>query len=124
MADYYRGNAVAANENRDFRRVVYTAPHIQVVLMSVSAGEEIGEEVHDEHDQMFLIIAGEGKVSVGSEKIPAHVGDLIVVPARVYHNVKSLGPEDLKLYSFCAPPHHEQGTVHPTKASAAPDQEH
>ncbi len=124
MSDYYHANTTAVSENTDFRRVVYTAPHIQVVLMNVPAGEEIGEEVHEEHDQMFLVVAGEGKISIGAEKIPAHVGELVIIPAGVYHNVKSIGPEDLKLYSFCAPPHHAPNTVHPTKESAIGAQEH
>ena len=124
MENYFHSNSQNAAANTDFRRVVYTSEHIQVVLMSVIAGEEIGEEVHDEHDQTFLIVSGEGKVTVGAEKIAAHAGDVIVIPMGVYHNVKSLGPGDLKLYSLCAPPHHPRNAVHPTKAAAASAQEH
>ena len=121
---YYHSNWQEAVNNNDFRKVVYTAHHIQVVMMSVPAGEEIGEEVHDEHDQMFVIIAGEGKVMLGKEHIAVRPGDIVVIPAMTYHNVKSLGPVDLKLYSFCAPPHHPVGTLHRTKAEAIPAQEH
>ena len=122
--DYYHTNYNKVIQNRDFRRVVYTCKNIQVVLMSVPAGDEIGEEVHDEHDQTFVFVAGEGKVIVGAKKIPIHPGDLVVIPVGVYHNVKNLGPQDLKLYSFCSPPHHPRGTVHPTRKSAVGSQEH
>ena len=122
--DYFHASRGAALQNDNFRQVVYTADHIQVVLMSVPAGEEIGEEVHDQHDQTFVFVAGEGKVVIGSEKVPVHPGDLVVIPVGVYHNVKSLGPKSLKLYSFCAPPHHAPGTILPTKASATGVQEH
>ncbi|KKU48889.1 MAG: hypothetical protein UX68_C0006G0006 [Parcubacteria group bacterium GW2011_GWA2_46_9] len=122
--NYYHANTSTVVQNTDFRHVVYTAKNIQVVFMSVLAGEEIGEEVHDEHDQTFVFVAGEGKVIIGTEKIPVHPGDLIVIPRGVYHNVKSIGPLDLKLYSFCTPPHHPRGTVHPTKESAIGAQEH
>src|SRR3990167_7519447 len=122
--NYYRANEHDVIDNVNFRQVVYTARHIQIVFMSVPGGEEIGEEVHDEHDQTFVFVSGEGKVIIGEEKIPVHPGDLIVIPRGVYHNVKSIGPLDLKLYSFCTPPHHPRGTVHPTKESAIGAQEH
>lgn len=122
--NYFYTNQSKVIRNNDFRRVVYTGKKIQVVLMSVPAGEEIGEEVHDEHDQTFVFVAGEGKVIVGAKKIPVHPGDLVVIPVGVYHNVKNVGPQDLKLYSFCSPPHHPPGTVHPTKESAIGEQEH
>lgn len=121
---YYHGDRAAAELNTNFRQVVYTTDHIQVVLMSVPAGQEIGEEVHEEHDQTFVILGGEGKVTIDAEKIPVHAGDVIVIPIGVYHNVKSLGPGDLKCYSFCTPPHHAPGTVHTTKESAVSAQEH
>ena len=121
---YYHTSREVALSNENFRHVVYTAEHIQIVLMNVPGGQEIGEEVHEQHDQTFVFVAGEGKVTVGSEKLPVHPGDLLVIPMGVYHNVKSLGPEPLKLYSFCTPPHHPSGTIYPTKASATTEQEH
>jgi len=121
---YFRANQHDVIDNINFRNVVYTAKHIQIVFMSVPAGEEIGEEVHDKHDQTFVIVAGEAKVIIGAEKIPVHPGDLIVIPVGVYHNVKSLGPHDLKMYSFCSPPHHPPKTIHPTRESAVSFQEH
>ena len=122
--NYYRANAHDVIDNIYFRKVVYTAKHIQIVFMSVLAGEEIVEEVHDEHEQTFVFVSGEGKVIIGAEKIPVHPGDLITIPVGVYHNVKSLGPTDLKLYSFCTPPHHPPNTIHPTRESAVSSQEH
>lgn len=124
MNECYIGGQQDALLNANFRKVAYTSTHLQVVLMSVPAGEEIGEEVHDEHDQMFFIISGEGKLILGKEKVPVRQGDVVVIPVGVYHNVKSLGPEDLKMYSFCTPPHHDPATVHPTRESAVIDQEH
>lgn len=121
---YYHGVQKTVLANTNFREVVFTADHIQVVMMSVPAGQEIGEEVHEEHDQTFVFVAGEGKVHIGAEHVPAHAGDIIVIPVGVYHNVKSLGPGDLKLYSFCTPPHHPPTTVHATKESAVGEQEH
>jgi len=121
---YFVSRREEAISNQDFRRVIFTASHVQIVLIRIPAGEEIGEEVHDEHDQIFVVVAGEGKVLLGKEQVPIKGGDTIVIPVKVYHNVKSLGPSDLKLYSFCSPPHHPPGLVHTDKASAAPSQEH
>lgn len=122
--NYYPIDREAVVENTDFRRVVYTAEHVQVVFMSVPSGEGIGEEVHESHDQTLVVVAGEGKIVVGGEKLPVHPGDAIVIPAGAYHDVRSLGPGDLKLVSLSTPPHHPPGTIHPTKASAAKHQEH
>ena len=69
MQPYFHGNAATAQDNNNFRHVVYTAAHIQVVLMSVPAGQEIGEEVHDNHDQLFTVVSGEGKVLIGEEEM-------------------------------------------------------
>jgi mannose-6-phosphate isomerase-like protein (cupin superfamily) len=121
---YFVCHKSTAEFNTDFRRVIFTSDHIQAILMSVPAGQEIGEEVHDEHDQTFVAISGEGKLSLGEEEVPLQAGDMAVVPKGVYHNLRNLGTGPLQLYSFCSPPHHPPGTVHPDKLSALAAQEH
>jgi mannose-6-phosphate isomerase-like protein (cupin superfamily) len=110
--------------NDDFRRVIYTGPHMQLVLMTLQAGEDIGEEVHEDTDQFFRIEAGTGEVIIDGRvtKIEADTG--IVVPAGARHNVRNTGQTALKLYTLYAPPHHEDGTVHVTKGDAEGATEH
>ncbi len=107
-------------ENENFRKVLYTAPHSQLVVMALKPGEDIGAEVHEEHDQFFRIEAGRGKVIL--EESDEHLvsdGDAIVVPAGVRHNVVNISSEEtLKLYTIYSPPEHRDGTVHATKDAA------
>lgn len=112
------------HENEDFRRVMYTAKNCQLVLMSLPAGSDIGEEVHDV-DQFLRIEEGEGKsVLDGVERELTH-GSAVVVPAGVRHNIINTSTNAaLKLYSLYAPPHHKDGTVHKTRADAEHDSEH
>ncbi len=115
----------ATLENDDFRRVLYTAKHCQLVLMSIPAGEEIGEEVHEDGDQFLRIEEGEGKVVLDGEERALTDGTVIIVPAGVRHNIVNTSrDESLKLYTLYAPPHHKDGTVHATKAEAERDHEH
>lgn len=107
-------------ENTDFRRVLYTAPTIQLVLMCLKPGEEIGEEIHT-LDQFIRVEAGEGKAYLNGTEHAVMDGTAIVVPAGVSHNVVNTGNADLKLYTIYAPPEHKDGTVHRTKADAAAD---
>ena len=104
--------------NKDFRRVLYTGKHLQLVLMSLKPGEEIGEEVHDTHDQFFRFEKGKGQVVIDgvSHKIKADYG--VIVPAGARHNVVNTGDKPLKLYTLYAPPEHRDGVVHATKAEA------
>ncbi len=112
----------AASRNRDFRRVVYTAKHMQLVLMSLKPGEEIGEEVHDV-DQLFRIEAGVGEVVIdGLSSLLAH-DTVVVVPAGARHNVINTGSHDLKLYTIYAPPQHRDAIVEQTKAEAEADED-
>lgn len=120
---YYHVDRTTVLANTDFRRVVYTGPHLQAVLMSVPSGLEIGEEVHSKHDQAIVLVVGEGKATVGGEKFAIHPGDVIIVPAGQYHNLKNLGPGDLKLVSFFTPTHYPLSLIHPTRDDAARDQE-
>lgn len=111
-------------ENRDFRRVLYTGPHLQLVLMSLKPGEEIGEEIHDDTDQFFRVEEGEGEVIIDGRATAIESETAIVVPAGARHNLRNTGDEPLKLYTVYAPPRHEDGTVHRTKEDAEQSTEH
>ena len=104
--------------NRDFRRVVYTGPHLQLVLMSLEPGEELGEEVHPQTDQFLRIEEGKGEVWIDGRMTRIESDMAVVVPAGVRHNLKNTGHKALKLYTLYAPPQHANGTVHHTKADA------
>ena len=110
--------------NQDFRRVLYTGPHMQLVLMSLNPGEEIGEEVHDSTDQFFRVEEGKGEVSIDGRRTQIESDDAIVIPAGARHNIRNIGDKPLKLYTLYAPPQHEDGTVHRTKQDAERLQEH
>lgn len=104
--------------NNNFRQVIFTGQHSQLVLMSLKPGEEIGMEVHPQVDQFFRFEAGQGKVVVDGEEFAVADGDAVVVPAGSQHNVINTGEEDLKLYTIYSPANHPDGTVHRTKAEA------
>lgn len=106
-------------ENGDYRRVLYTGKHSQLVLMSLKPGEDIGEEVHGEIDQFFRIDGGSGKVVISGVEHALKDGSAFIVPAGAKHNVINTGSEDLKLYSVYSPPNHKDGTVHPSKDAAS-----
>ncbi|HEX6942862.1 MAG TPA: cupin domain-containing protein [Gemmatimonadaceae bacterium] len=110
--------------NQDFRRVLYTGHHTQLVLMALSPGEEIGEEVHEDTDQFFRVEQGEGEVVIDSRSFPIRDGSAIVVPAGARHNVRNTGQQSLRLYTLYSPPHHEDGTVHHTRKDADESHEH
>ncbi len=102
--------------NTDFRRVLYTGHHLQLVLMSLKPGEEIGMEVHDTHDQFFRIETGEGEVLIDGNRTAIKADDAIIVPAGARHNLRNLGKGALQLYTLYAPPNHVD---HLTEASRA-----
>ena len=110
--------------NDDFRRVLYTGHHLQLVLMALKPGEEIGEEVHEDRDQFFRVEAGRGEVVIDGNTTPVRADMAIIVPAGARHNVRNTGEAPLKLYTLYAPPEHREGTVHATKADADADHEH
>ncbi|EKE13318.1 MAG: hypothetical protein ACD_13C00038G0004 [uncultured bacterium] len=119
MAGYYGHIESDTLENSYFRRVIFTAPHSQLVLMSLKPNEEIGMEVHEGNDQFFRFEKGEGKVIIAKEEFVVKDGDTIVVPAGQMHNViNTSGSEDLKLYTIYSPAHHPDGTIHKTKEEA------
>jgi mannose-6-phosphate isomerase-like protein (cupin superfamily) len=109
--------------NSNFRKVLYTGEHSQLVLMSIKPKQDIGIEVHDV-DQFFRIDAGSGKVIINDVEHKVSDGFAIVIPAGAKHNVVNDGDEDLKLYSIYSPPHHKDKTVHKTKEIALKDKEH
>lgn len=104
--------------NQNFRQVLFTAPHSQLVLMSLKPGEEIGMEIHPNVDQFFRIESGEGKVVLDGQEQMIKDGSAIVVPAGTEHNVINTGTEDLKIYTIYSPPQHPDGTIHKTKQEA------
>lgn len=109
--------------NTDFRRVLYTGAHSQLVLMSLKPGEDIGMEIHEENDQFFRFEAGQGKVIINKTEYSVKDGDAIVVPSGAQHNVINTGQEDLKLYTIYSPAHHKDGIVRSTKAEALAHEE-
>lgn len=105
-------------ENKDFRHVLYTGKHLQLVLMTLQPGEDIGAEVHAEHDQFFRVEKGHGVVEIDGKRTKIEDGSGIIVPAGARHNVINTGDTKLKLYTLYAPPDHKDGTVRATKAKA------
>ena len=110
--------ATEAEKSPDFRRVLWTGEHSQLVIMTIPPGGEIGEEVHEDVDQILTFVSGTGKAIVsGAEKNVAS-GDLVVVPAGHKHNFLNTGPNPLILYTVYGPPEHADGAVHKTKEEA------
>lgn len=111
-------------ENENFRKVLYTSKHSQLVLMSLNPGEEIGMEVHPDNDQFFRFEKGEGKCVIDGNEYSVRDGSAIVVPAGAEHNVINISTtEKLKLYTIYSPAHHRDKVMHPTKEKALADSE-
>lgn len=108
-------------DNDNFRKVIFTAQHAQIVLMSLKPGEEIGMEVHEIVDQFLRIEKGFGKVIIDGEEQEISDGTGVLVPAGSRHNVVNTSQEEMKLYTIYAPPHHKDGVVHATKQEASAD---
>lgn len=110
--------------NNNFRQVIYTGQHAQLVVMSLAPSEDIGMEVHPTTDQFLRIEKGEGKVIMNGEEHSIKDGSAIVVPAGTEHNVVNTSSENpLKLYTIYSPSHHKDGTIHKTKEDASADTE-
>jgi len=113
------------NRNTDFRRVLYTGKHSQLVLMSIGPGEEIGEETHEDVDQFFRFEEGEGKVIIDGAEHRVKDGNAVIVPAGAKHNVINTSKlVNLKLYTIYSPPEHQDGVVRHTKKEAMASEEH
>lgn len=111
-----------ALKNGEFRRVLYTAKHCQLVLMALKPSEEIGEEIH-KLDQFFRVEAGSGEAVLDGVRTAIQAGFAVVVPAGAKHNIINTGSVPLKLYTLYAPPNHRDGVVHHTRADAEADDE-
>lgn len=116
----YKGNIEKDTlENTNFRKVVYTAKHSQLVLMSLKPTEEIGLETHPDNDQFFRFESGQGRVVVDDTVHEVTDGVAVIIPAGAQHNVINTSQtEDLKMYTIYSPAHHKDGVVHATKADA------
>lgn len=114
----------ATEDNEDFRRVLYTGHNLQLVLMAIPSGQEIGEEVHDDRDQFFRIEAGQGEVWIDGACNTVAADDGIIVPQGARHNVVNPGTQTLKLYTIYGPPEHVDDTIHKTKHEADSAHEH
>jgi mannose-6-phosphate isomerase-like protein (cupin superfamily) len=115
-----------AKENTDFRRVLYTGRHIQLVLMSLLPGEEIGEEVHEHLDQFIRVEAGQGQAVLDGATHNIADGTSVLVPAGTRHNIINISPDQqpLKLYTLYGPPEHKDGVVRHTRQDAEETEEH
>ncbi|MEJ5996749.1 cupin domain-containing protein [Corynebacterium sp. H130] len=117
----------ATKDNENFRDTLWTGEYLQMTVMSIPAGGEIGAEVHDDHDQFLRIEAGKGHVMIGKDENNLDIDQVveddwaIFVPAGKWHNVVNEGTEPLKVYSIYAAPDHKPGTVHKTKEDADND---
>ena len=118
VSTYQADIAAETQANDDFRRVLHTAEHVQVVTMTVPPGGEIGEEVHEGIDQVLVFVSGTGEADLDGSTSPVGPGTLVVVPAGTRHNFRTTGSEPLRLYTVYGPPEHAPGTVHRTKAEA------
>ena len=120
----------AAMNNDTFRTALWTGNHLQLTLMSIQAGDEIGLEIHPDDDQILYIESGQGVVQMGNQRDclyfqqPIFTNSAIFIPAGIWHNVINTGELPLKLFSIYAPPHHPWGTIHQTKAVAEADTNH
>jgi mannose-6-phosphate isomerase-like protein (cupin superfamily) len=107
-----------AKANSYFREVLATGPHSQVVVISVPPGGDIGEEVHDDVDQVLVFVQGRGKAILDGQESSVGPDRLVHVPAGTRHNFVNTGKVDLRLYTIYAPPEHKPGAIHKTKAEA------
>lgn len=116
--------------NDNFRTAVWTGKNLQLTVMSIPPGGDVGLEVHHDHDQFLRVESGRGRVQMGPAEddlsFDEEVGDdwVVLVPAGSWHNITNIADEPLKLYSLYAPPEHEHGTVHPTQAIAEEAEDH
>lgn len=111
-------------QNEAFRDEVITGQESQLVLMTIQPGDEIGAEVHGDHDQILVFVEGEGQAIIDDETLDVKANDLVFVHAGVKHNFINTGSKPLKLYTVYAPPEHSAGTRHETKAEADAAEDH
>ena len=120
----YQINIVRETEsNTNFRKVLFTGPKSQLVVMEIPAGGEIGEEIHKYVEQTLFFLSGAGGAVINGEEKPIGPGDVVVVTPGTRHNFINTGKEPWKIYTVYAPPNHIDGRVHKTKVDADADQE-
>ncbi|MGO3291043.1 cupin domain-containing protein [Brachybacterium sp.] len=107
-----------ATANPDFRKVLWTGKHSQIVLVTVPVGGEIGDEVHETTDQILTLVSGTGEADLNGHTHAVHAGDLCAVPAGAQHNVRNTGEEPLVLYTIYSPPEHAVDGAFATKEEA------
>ena len=122
MKGFVKNIEALAVENTSFRRVLYTAKHCQLVVMSLKPREEIGSEVHT-LDQFFRVEEGSGEAILDGQRTQISAGTGIIVPAGAKHNIVNTGSVPLKLYTLYAPPNHRDGVIHRTREDAEKDDE-
>ncbi len=105
-------------DNDAFRQVLYTGQHLQLVLMALTPGQDIGSEIHSTHDQFFRIEKGRGEIVIDGITTPVKSGDGIIVPAGARHNLKNTGDKPLRLYTLYGPPNHIDRLVQASKSAA------
>ncbi len=118
MKGYYIDLEDVTRENENFRKVLFTSNHLQLVLMTIKPGEEIGLETHKEHDQFIRVEQGEGKAFISDDEFFLRDGSAVIIPAGNEHNIINTGAGNLKLYTLYSPAEHPDGTVHITKSEA------
>lgn len=124
MKGYITNIEQASLENENFRKVLYTDERLQLVVMSLKPNEDIGEEEH-QLDQFIRIEKGDGLAVLDGEKTPLTDGSVVVIPQGTRHNIINTSSEHLlKIYTLYAPPNHQPGTIHKTKAEAEAAEEH
>lgn len=125
MVGYIDNIEDKTKENSSFRKVLYTGTHMQLVVMSLKPGEDIGEEIHEHVDQFFRVEEGSAQVIIDGEEHAVEEDMVIIVPAGAKHNViNTSNTEDLKLYTIYAPANHPEGTEHVTREEAMEAEEH
>jgi mannose-6-phosphate isomerase-like protein (cupin superfamily) len=110
--------ATVAEQSADFRRVLWTGRHAQLVIMTIPPGGDIGDETHEHTDQILTFVSGTGEGDVAGDTRQVAQGDLVVVPAGTRHNFRNTGVNALVLYTVYGPPEHADGTIHATKQEA------
>ena len=123
MKGFVKDIEAIATENGEFRRVLYTAQHCQLVLMALKPKEEIGAEVH-KLAQFFRVEKGSGEAVLDGVRTAIRAGFAVLVPAGTNHNIINTGSGPMKLYTLYSPPNHRDGVVHHTRADAEADNEH
>jgi mannose-6-phosphate isomerase-like protein (cupin superfamily) len=118
MKGYIADIETLTEDNNDFRKVLYTGHHLQLVLMALKPGQDIGVETHETHDQFFRIEQGKGLASIDGVAHKVKSGDCVIVPAGAAHNLTNSGDKILRVYTLYGPPEHLDGVTRKTKAEA------